>query len=269
MIKSLLDDEEPRDEKESRKSRLLKKRLRRKEELLSITLTEETASDESPAETEEEIRNGILGLSGPDPEPARDTVRERPPLLREDEGFHAPEPSGETGRAAELEKMLKELEDELRRERENESRRRSAHAVERARPGDPIRLGASSADLPPIPHRPNMRLKPDTDAEPESQVEVYRRAGLAWSAAIALFGSVVFMLAIGWVADVLLGSSPWGIVAGIVIGAVIGFLQFFRITSQILNRGSSDFEKVSLRGSGEESAPDPPNAPEETGPQAG
>jgi F0F1-type ATP synthase assembly protein I len=30
-----------------------------------------------------------------------------------------------------------------------------------------------------------------------------------------------------------LGSSPWGIVAGIVLGSLIGFVQFFRITSQI------------------------------------
>ena len=41
------------------------------------------------------------------------------------------------------------------------------------------------------------------------------------------------MLFLGWGADLLLGSSPWGLVGGIVLGAVIGFVQFFRITSQI------------------------------------
>jgi F0F1-type ATP synthase assembly protein I len=41
------------------------------------------------------------------------------------------------------------------------------------------------------------------------------------------------MLIIGWGADLLLGSSPWGIVAGIVLGSIIGFVQFFRITSRI------------------------------------
>jgi F0F1-type ATP synthase assembly protein I len=41
------------------------------------------------------------------------------------------------------------------------------------------------------------------------------------------------MLILGWFADLLLGSSPWGIVGGIILGAAIGFLQFFRITSQI------------------------------------
>ena len=68
---------------------------------------------------------------------------------------------------------------------------------------------------------------------PESMAETVRRSGLAYSAGIAFFASVVFMLVIGWGADLLLGSSPWGIVGGIVLGSVIGFVQFFRITSRI------------------------------------
>ncbi|GIU81975.1 MAG: hypothetical protein KatS3mg006_1039 [Pyrinomonadaceae bacterium] len=60
-----------------------------------------------------------------------------------------------------------------------------------------------------------------------------RNAGLAWSAAIGLFGSIVFMMAIGWIMDTLLGSEPVGIVVGIILGAAIGFYQFFRIMSKI------------------------------------
>ncbi len=71
-------------------------------------------------------------------------------------------------------------------------------------------------------------------SKPESTAETARKSGLAMSAAIALFGSVVFLLIIGWFADLLLGTSPWGIVGGIVLGSSIGFLQFFRMTSQIL-----------------------------------
>lgn len=74
------------------------------------------------------------------------------------------------------------------------------------------------------------------DFEPDSMAETVRRSGLAWSAGIAFFGAVVFMLILGWGADVLLGTSPWGIVGGIVIGSVIGFVQFFRITSQIFRK---------------------------------
>lgn len=69
--------------------------------------------------------------------------------------------------------------------------------------------------------------------KPESMAENVRRSGLAYSAGIAFFASVVFMMIIGWGADLLFGSSPWGIVGGIVLGSVIGFVQFFRITSRI------------------------------------
>jgi F0F1-type ATP synthase assembly protein I len=75
-----------------------------------------------------------------------------------------------------------------------------------------------------------------TSAEPESFAETARKSGLAYAAAITLFGSIVFMLIIGWFADLLLGSSPWGIVSGIVLGAAIGFFQFFRMTSQIFKK---------------------------------
>ena len=69
---------------------------------------------------------------------------------------------------------------------------------------------------------------------PESQAETIRKSGLAYAAAITLFGSIVFLLIIGWFADTLLGTSPWGVVGGVVLGSIIGFLQFFRMTSQIL-----------------------------------
>ncbi|MEO7674091.1 MAG: AtpZ/AtpI family protein [Pyrinomonadaceae bacterium] len=72
-----------------------------------------------------------------------------------------------------------------------------------------------------------------SSSEPESFAETTRRSGLAWSAGIVFFASVVFMLIVGWGADLLLGTSPWGLVGGIILGSLIGFVQFFRLTSQI------------------------------------
>ncbi|HEX6124264.1 MAG TPA: AtpZ/AtpI family protein [Pyrinomonadaceae bacterium] len=72
--------------------------------------------------------------------------------------------------------------------------------------------------------------------EPESAAENMRRSGLAYSAGIAFSAAVIFMLILGWGADVLFGTSPWGIVGGIILGSVIGFVQFFRITSQIFKK---------------------------------
>lgn len=63
--------------------------------------------------------------------------------------------------------------------------------------------------------------------------ESVRQSGLAWSAGIVFFGSTAFMLGLGWLADLIFGSSPWGLVLGIVFGSIIGFVQFFRITSKI------------------------------------
>ena len=77
------------------------------------------------------------------------------------------------------------------------------------------------------------------DYPPQISAETVRQSGLAWSAGIAFFGAIVFMLFLGWLADLLLGSSPWGIVGGIVLGSIIGFLQFFRITSQIFKKNDS------------------------------
>jgi F0F1-type ATP synthase assembly protein I len=75
-----------------------------------------------------------------------------------------------------------------------------------------------------------------TENYEETTAENMRRTGLAWSAATVLVGSVIFMLIIGWFFDLVFGSSPWGIVGGIVLGAIIGFVQFFRITSQIFKK---------------------------------
>ncbi|MEQ1644247.1 MAG: AtpZ/AtpI family protein [Pyrinomonadaceae bacterium] len=68
---------------------------------------------------------------------------------------------------------------------------------------------------------------------PEDIDETARRSGLAYSAGIVFFVSVAFLLLLGWIADLLLGTSPFGIVAGIVIGSMIGFVQFFYISKQI------------------------------------
>ena len=75
-----------------------------------------------------------------------------------------------------------------------------------------------------------------SEAEPESMAETVRRSGLAYSAGIAFVAAVVFMLILGWGADLLLGTTPWGVVVGIVLGSIIGFIQLFRISSQIFKK---------------------------------
>jgi F0F1-type ATP synthase assembly protein I len=73
-------------------------------------------------------------------------------------------------------------------------------------------------------------------AEKETPAETARKTGLAFSAGITLFGSVVFMTVVGYLADRFFNSAPKGLIGGIVFGSIIGFIQFFRLTSQILKK---------------------------------
>ncbi len=63
--------------------------------------------------------------------------------------------------------------------------------------------------------------------------ETNRRAGVAYAAAISLFASVVSGLIIGWLLDRWLGTKPWLLVVGIVLGAAAGLYEFIRATSKL------------------------------------
>ena len=60
-----------------------------------------------------------------------------------------------------------------------------------------------------------------------------RRSGVAYAAAISLFFSVATMLGLGYLLDRWLGTAPWLMVAGIVVGSAVGLYEFVRITSKI------------------------------------
>jgi Uncharacterized protein conserved in bacteria len=74
---------------------------------------------------------------------------------------------------------------------------------------------------------------------PPTAAESSRMSGLAFTAGIAFVSSVAFMLVLGWLVDTFIGTGPWGIVGGIVLGSIIGFIQFFRLNSQILNNSKN------------------------------
>jgi ATP synthase protein I len=71
---------------------------------------------------------------------------------------------------------------------------------------------------------------PDDD---QSTGAVVRKSGLVYGAIFSLVAAVIVMLGIGWVLDRWLGTTPWLLVAGIVLGSVVGFYQFIRIISRL------------------------------------
>jgi ATP synthase protein I len=60
-----------------------------------------------------------------------------------------------------------------------------------------------------------------------------RRSGLAYAAALSLFFSVAVMTGIGLLVDRWLGTKPWMLVVGIILGAALGFYEFFRLISRL------------------------------------
>ena len=67
----------------------------------------------------------------------------------------------------------------------------------------------------------------------EDPQETNRKAGIAYAAAFSLFAAVVSGLIIGWLLDRWLGTRPWLLVAGVVVGSIAGFYEFIRSTSKL------------------------------------
>jgi ATP synthase protein I len=68
------------------------------------------------------------------------------------------------------------------------------------------------------------------DSEEES---VTRKSGLVYAAVLSFVLSTVVLMGFGWALDRWLGTSPWLVVTGIVLGAGVGFYQFIRLLSRI------------------------------------
>ncbi|HEX8458345.1 MAG TPA: AtpZ/AtpI family protein [Pyrinomonadaceae bacterium] len=62
---------------------------------------------------------------------------------------------------------------------------------------------------------------------------VNAKSSVVYGAVLALALSIVSCLLVGWALDRWLGTSPWLIVAGILLGSVAGFMQFIRLMSRI------------------------------------
>ncbi|HKZ01791.1 MAG TPA: AtpZ/AtpI family protein [Pyrinomonadaceae bacterium] len=67
----------------------------------------------------------------------------------------------------------------------------------------------------------------------EQQQETTRKSGIAYAAALTLFVSVASMSGVGWLLDRWLGTAPWLLAAGLVVGAIAGLIEFFILTSKL------------------------------------
>ncbi len=67
----------------------------------------------------------------------------------------------------------------------------------------------------------------------KDEQNVNSKSSVVYGAVLSLAFSIVSGLVVGWALDHWLGTSPWLIVAGIVLGSVAGFMQFIRLMSRI------------------------------------
>ena len=74
------------------------------------------------------------------------------------------------------------------------------------------------------------------EGEPEKgdgqEREAARGSGIAYAAGLSIFFSVLTLMGVGWVLDRQFGTG-WMMVAGIILGAAVGFYQFIRIMSRL------------------------------------
>ena len=67
---------------------------------------------------------------------------------------------------------------------------------------------------------------------PESPQDTNRKTGYAYAAGITLFASVAVFCGLGWLLDKWLGTQPWLLIAGIVVGSAAGLFEFVRLSSK-------------------------------------
>ena len=65
-----------------------------------------------------------------------------------------------------------------------------------------------------------------------SDQEENRKSGFAYAAGITLFAVVVTFCGLGYLLDRWLGTDPWLLIAGIVVGSAAGLFEFVRLSSK-------------------------------------
>ena len=74
------------------------------------------------------------------------------------------------------------------------------------------------------------------EGEPEQgdtqEQQAARGSSIAYAAGLSIFFSVLTCMGLGWALDRYFGTG-WMVVAGIVLGAAVGFYQFIRIISRL------------------------------------
>ncbi|HEX7955656.1 MAG TPA: AtpZ/AtpI family protein [Pyrinomonadaceae bacterium] len=73
---------------------------------------------------------------------------------------------------------------------------------------------------------------PDKQDDDGGEQAAARGSAVAYGAGLSIFFSVLTFMGLGWALDRYFGTG-WLMVAGILLGAAVGFYQFIRIMSRL------------------------------------
>lgn len=68
--------------------------------------------------------------------------------------------------------------------------------------------------------------------QPQRDPEENVKAGFAYAAGFTLFITVAGFTGLGWMLDKWLGTQPWCLIGGIVVGSAAGLYEFVRLSSK-------------------------------------
>lgn len=77
-----------------------------------------------------------------------------------------------------------------------------------------------------------MSKSPDSPDSSKPSAEENRKTGYAYAAGFTLFVTVATFTGLGYLLDRWLGTEPWCLVGGIVLGSAAGLFQFVRLSSK-------------------------------------
>jgi len=63
--------------------------------------------------------------------------------------------------------------------------------------------------------------------------DINRKSAVVYGAITSLVISIISFLLLGWALDRWLKTGPWILVGGIILGTIVGFVQFIRSMSRI------------------------------------
>ncbi|MFL6207558.1 MAG: AtpZ/AtpI family protein [Pyrinomonadaceae bacterium] len=67
----------------------------------------------------------------------------------------------------------------------------------------------------------------------KNEQQITQKSGIVYGAVFSLAAAIVVCLFVGWLLDRWLKTGPWLLVAGIVLGTIVGFFQFVRMMSRV------------------------------------